>query len=118
MRLARHLAVACAALLTACSTMPQRQDTPHVLVLGRISNQHYEHVDIDGDVLGHGWITANLKVQRVLDGSLSKRVLTIRYFAHTYYREDISMRFKLKKAPDGTYQICVPKGKTGVRCDL
>ena len=59
-----------------------------VVVLGRFNNGHYQRVDIEGDILGHGWMTARIRVRRVLFGSVHERVVPVRYFGHTFYRED------------------------------
>ena len=90
-----------------------------VIVRGRLNDQSYAHVDVPDDILGHGWITARLHVSRVLKGRSVRPngVLTVRYFAHTYLREDRSFRFHLRPTTDGTYIVCAQVPGDGVRCD-
>ena len=104
-------------VLAACATLPVQSNTSHIVVLGRLSNQTYEPVGIEDDILGHGWISAELSIDRVIEGEISERRIPVRYFSHAYYREDKSMKFRLKRTEEGKYVICVPKGQTGVRCD-
>jgi hypothetical protein len=60
---------------------------------------------MDGDILGHGWITATLRVQRVIRGSGVYSAVPVRYFGHTYMREDRDFMFVAKRAGDGAYEI-------------
>src|SRR6186997_401489 len=59
-----------------------------LVVIGRFKNLDYEHVEIEDDILGHGWITARVRVRRVLSGRAEGRLVPVRYFAHTYFRGD------------------------------
>jgi hypothetical protein len=44
-------------------------------------------------------------------------VLTVKYFAHTYMREDRSFRFHLRPMNGGTYVVCAEVPGDGVRCN-
>jgi hypothetical protein len=59
-----------------------------VVVVGRFHNGNYQHVEIEDDILGQGWMTARIRVRRVLFGSVHERVVPVRYFGHAFYRED------------------------------
>jgi integration host factor subunit beta len=67
-------------------------------------------------LLGHGWITAEMSIERVLRGKAPSRVIQIRYLAHTFRGEGVPLRYRLRRDEDGTYMICVKPGETGVRC--
>jgi hypothetical protein len=59
------------------------------VVIGRFHNNNdYQHVDLSDDILGHGWMTARIAVRRSLFGHQPPRSIDVRYFGHTYYRED------------------------------
>ncbi|GAA0448519.1 hypothetical protein GCM10009095_15280 [Sphingomonas molluscorum] len=47
----------------------------------------------------------------------SRTVLTVKYFAHTYMREDREFRFHLRPTEDGTYVVCAQLPGDGVRCN-
>jgi integration host factor subunit beta len=75
-----------------------------LVVIGRLKNLGYEHVEMENDLIGHGWMTARVKVRQVLTGRVRERLVPVRYFGHTYYREDED--FLLVLAPiKGGYQI-------------
>lgn len=74
------------------------------VVVGRVENGEFEHVEIENDLLGHGWISATLKVRRVVRGERVPPVLPVRYFAHTYMREDRDFMFVLGRT-DAGYEI-------------
>jgi hypothetical protein len=76
-----------------------------VVVIGRLKNGEFEHVEIDGDILGHGWISARLRVQRVVRGPRVKGVVPVRYFAHTYMREDRDFMFVATPTDEKGYEI-------------
>jgi hypothetical protein len=59
------------------------------VVLGRLETLGSEPtMHIEGDMLGHGWFTANLAVERRLAGPVALERLQVRYFAHSAYRDD------------------------------
>lgn len=74
-------------------------------VIGRFKNLSYEGVDIEDDLLGHGWMIARFHVRRTLRGRWRDRALTVRYFGHSYYREDRDFMLALALRDDGTYSI-------------
>jgi hypothetical protein len=76
-----------------------------LVVIGRVENGTFQHVDIDGDILGHGWATAKLKVRRVIRGPNLPSVLPVRYFAHTYMRDDQDFMLVLSRSEKGDYTI-------------
>ncbi len=88
-----------------------------LMVVGRLKNLDYELVTSEDDLLGQGWITADLRVLRTLDGIAPSRVLRVRYFAHNYLREDKRFKFHLRRRDDGSYLICMPAGSVGVQCN-
>jgi hypothetical protein len=59
----------------------------------------------EGDILGHGWISATLKVRKVVRGAIVPSVLPVVYFAHTYLREDRDLMLGLTRTDDGGYVI-------------
>ena len=110
MRLAFILTIT---LLTgACATVPQASLEDRTLsygcndtvVVGTVTNGAYESVKSNDDILGHGWISATLHVRRVVRGERLPTVLPVRYFAHTYMRQDQEFMLVLKHTRTG-YEI-------------
>lgn len=99
-------------LTVACSTGPEASLEGRTLsfgcsdtvVIGRVENGKYEHVEIENDLLGHGWISAMLRVQKVVRGKRVSPVLQVRYFAHTYMRDDRDFMLVLRRT-DAGYEI-------------
>jgi len=69
-----------------------------LVVVGRFENLNYEHIDIEGDILGHGWMNARIKVSQVLAGRTERGEIRVRYFGHTYYRADRSFVLVISRA--------------------
>lgn len=88
-----------------------------LIVIGKLANQDYQSVGISDDLIGHGWITADLRVRQALQGKPQSQVLRIKYFAHTYVREDKCVKVHLRLTADGSYSVCMPAGSTGVQCN-
>lgn len=89
-----------------------------VVVIARVENLSSEPVDDPDDLLGHGWFSGNLHVSRVESGSLTSRIVPVRYFGHTWLREDVDFRFHLRADEGGRYFICKPPGPgSGVNCN-
>lgn len=86
-----------------------------VEVIGRLENLTYVSVG-DDDGIGHGWITARLHISRVLRGRPTGRVIMIRYFAHTYWDDQVARRYRLRATAGGGYLACAPRGREGVQC--
>ncbi|MEA3040568.1 MAG: hypothetical protein QOC65_57 [Sphingomonadales bacterium] len=59
-----------------------------LVVVGRVETLAYEDVEIENDLIGHGWFTARVAVRRVLAGRRRGRTLTVEYFAHAPFRHD------------------------------
>lgn len=98
----------------AAKTSDKPQD---VEVYGRLKNLYvYEPTNDPDDLLGHGWMTAEFRVERVLKGPKPPRVITVRYFGHTFIQDNRKMRLKLRRGGDGVYLVCVPAGSTGFQC--
>ena len=79
-------------------------------VVGRLVKQAYQHVEIENDILGHGWVTADVKVDYVVYGPMTVnrlrvRKLPVRYFAHTYMRQDRDFVFVLRPAENGRHLV-------------
>ena len=75
------------------------------VVVGRIKNGDYAPVHDDEDILGHGWIGASIKVRRLVRGAKLPSSLTIKYYAHTYMREDRDFMFVLSENGKGGFEL-------------
>lgn len=106
-------ALALGLLATGCTTVSSVADEDRVVpfqcqdvvLVGRLKNGDFEHLDMDGDILGHGWINAQLRVRRCLTGPPVPPVVPVRYFAHTYLRERREFMFVVQSADEGHYII-------------
>ena len=86
-------------------------------VYGRLKNLYtYEPTDDPEDLLGHGWMNAEFHVERVFSGPRPPRVITVRYFGHTFIQDKRKMRLKLRLGEDNVYLICAPPGGVGIQC--
>lgn len=115
-----------ALLVSACSTVPIAMSATapksfdparDLIVIGKLANQDYQGAEFADDLLGHGWITADLRISQVLRGKSQDGVLKIKYFAHTYLLEDRSVKVHLRRAGDGSYLVCKHPSGTGLNCD-
>lgn len=89
---------------------PQSTD---VIVMGDLETLSTESMDeLGSDVQ----ITAHLKINKVLEGKIAERSVTIRYIAHTEWPKRNKIRFRLRKSSDGTYLVCSSGGR-GYVCD-
>lgn len=59
-----------------------------LVVVGRLETLGYEDVEIEDDLIGHGWFTARVTVRRVLAGRVQGPTLEADYFAHAPFRHD------------------------------
>ncbi len=75
------------------------------MVVGRVQNGGWHHVDDPDDILGHGWVDARLSVRQVVRGSINGRTVPVRYLAHTYMRDDRDFMLVLSRQPDGSLVI-------------
>ena len=90
-----------------------------VVVIGRLENLNSEQPDYDPhDMLGHRWFAGNLHVSRIESGELPSRVVPVRYFGHTWLRDDVTFRFRLRADEGGGYLICSRPGGSGANCGL
>ncbi len=88
----------------------------YIEVSGRLENLFdYESTNDPDDLLGHGWMTAKFHVGKVLRGPRLPRVITVRYFGHTFIQER-KMRLKLRRGDNGIYLLCAPTGSVGFQC--
>ncbi|WP_294040444.1 hypothetical protein [Sphingomonas sp.] len=85
------------------------------IVLGTVKNLDYRAANMPDDILGHGWITADLHITKVERGTVPTSDLKVRYFAHTYRYGDRILRFHIRPSGDGIYSVCAKRGE-GVRC--
>ena len=89
-----------------------------VIAIGKLENLASEPGQVDpGDLLGHGWFSANFHVSRIEAGRLANRVIPVRYFGHTWLREDMEFRFRLRPTESGGYIICKRPGSAGCNCE-
>lgn len=72
-----------------------------VVVIGRLQNLSYTHEEIEDEKIGHGWMMAHLTVRKVVRRTPGKSVLRVRYFGHTYMRQDRDFMFVLRPAEEG-----------------
>lgn len=103
--------------LIASPAMASLSQDRDVTVVGKLKNTGSQPIDDPDDLIGHGWMTADIRVKRILQGRIARRILRIKYFAHTYLSEDKSFKFHLRLQEDGTYLVCAPSGSEGLRCD-
>ena len=95
-------------LTAACTTGPNSNfdegplayGCSDLVVVGRLANKGSEQVISDGDILGHGWMTADLRVVRMVVGERPAASIPVTYFAHTYMREDRDFMFVLSPQSD------------------
>ncbi len=100
-------------LLAACTTEPRtsledrtlRFSCGDVVAIGSVKNGSFQPVSSADDILEHGWVSATLSVRRVVRGAALPPVLPVRYFAHTYMREDRDFMLALKPVRGAAYEI-------------
>ena len=126
----KHLAFAFG-LLIVLSPDVQAQTVEHrtlpfgcndLVVIARVKNGEWQQVEDPDDILGHGWFDATLRVRQVIKGRGSGRTMSVRYFAHTYMREDRDFMLVLSRQPDGSLvinsgQLMSARPKLAPRCD-
>lgn len=111
-----HIAAASVGLLAASSDMAMattdKLDTisyrcSDVVVVGTVQNveDSYKHIEIEDDMLGHGWMTAYIRLKHVLKGSETRPAVHAEYFGHTYLVFPPGKRYLIVLGPtsDGTY---------------
>lgn len=103
-------------IATQSSATARAYPRPDLEVVGRLRNIDYQTIAEPEDGIGHGWITAEFRISRVMRGRAPSRLITIRYLAHTYRREDLPIRLRLKANRNGTYTVCAEPGGEGLIC--
>lgn len=102
------------------ATQPPTTARPHPLpdleAVGRLRNLGYEHIDIPEDAFGHGWVTAEFRISRVLRGRTPSRSIIVRYLGHTYRSENFPIRLRLRANKNGTFTVCAEPGGEGLVC--
>ncbi|MBI5940966.1 MAG: hypothetical protein HY859_11120 [Caulobacterales bacterium] len=97
-------------LSTACTTDAAiGSDQPRlafacgdIVVEGKLKNLGAGKTErIEGDVLGHGWFSAEIRIRRHLAGPMVGPRLQVRYFGHTWMREDRDFVFVVALSGDG-----------------
>ena len=89
-----------------------------IVAVGRLENLGNEPADYDpDDLLGHGWFFGNFHVSHVESGELPQMVVPVRYYGHSFLREDKKFRFRLRPIEGGRYVICKRPGSAGFICD-
>ena len=86
-------------LITGVGAAEEAPEKPQYLeAYGRLKNLYtYESTDDPDDLLGHGWMTAEFRVERVLSGPQPPRVITVRYFGHSFIQDRKKVRLTLRK---------------------
>lgn len=127
----RLLVLALTACLSsgACATWsaagPEDRTLPFgcndVVVVARVANGAYTPVETSDDVIGRGWVSATLRVRRLVRGAPVPPVLSVRYFAHGRMREDRDFMLVLKRTDSGfeiaTGQLMSSRPRPARRCD-
>ena len=106
------LTVTISLLSAGCATVPEASLEDRTLsygcketvVVGTVTNGAFAPVEANGDILGHGWVSATLHVRKVVRGERLPAVQPVRYFAHTYMRQDQPFMLVLKHIGAG-YEI-------------
>ena len=109
----RSSLLAIAALTSACATVQSATIEDRTLshgcsdtiVVGRIKNGEYKSVKNDEDILGHGWIDAHAEVKRLVRGGEVPSSLPIKYYAHTYMREDRDFMLVLSGSHSAGFEL-------------
>ena len=99
--------------LASCVTRPDVRPEDRILefgcsdtvVVARAMNQSVEPVKDENGEVWEGWVTATLSVQRVMRGEKVPHRLPVRYFAHTYMRDDIDFMMVLRRNANGTFEV-------------
>lgn len=86
-----------------------------LVVIGRVESTDYQHIENEDDLLGHGWATATVTVDRVLRGRGAGPILNARYLTHAYLRDDLDFLLVLKPSPAGPYEIVARRVRDGHR---
>jgi len=99
------IASAAGAIQSSERPQPMSFGCNDLVIVGRIRSLSFEHVEIENDLLGHGWISARVRIRRILRGHERARTVPVRYFAHTYLRDDRDFLLALVRHEGEGYQI-------------
>ena len=92
-----------------------------VVVVARVANGAHSPVETSDDVIGRGWVSATLRVRRLVRGAPVPPVLSVRYSAHGRMREDRDFMLVLKRTDSGfeiaTGQLMSQRPRPARRCD-
>ncbi len=121
----RLLTLSAASIVSACTSVTDWGPPPgfsapsnDVIAVGNLENLESEPGQYSpDDLLGHGWFSARLHVSEVEAGTLTNRIIPVRYFGHTWLREHVKFRFRLRPTEDGDYIICKRPGSAGYDCE-
>jgi integration host factor subunit beta len=108
------LALAPAAASGLDPTSNASREANDLVVYGKVENLDSDEFD---DLGMNVRVTARLRITRIVRGRAPSPVLTIRYIAHSYLSEDAELRFRLRRADDGTYLVCTNGGRGYVCAD-
>lgn len=105
------LSAGCASFENGEVTEPLAYNCDDLVIVGRLFDQHYasETIPIEGDLLGHGWFTANVNVKKVFRGATARPVLSVKYFAHTFMRDDREFLFVLQQTDGQGYTVAAAR---------
>jgi hypothetical protein len=70
-------------------------------VIATVESHSITPIESKDDLIGHGWVTATLKVKTVVKGPNVPRVLPVKYYAHTYMRHDRDFMLVLHQTDQG-----------------
>jgi len=74
------------------------------VVVGTVADSADEPAEATGNLLGDGWISASLNVQKVVSGEQVPAVLPVRYFAQTPMRRNEEVMLVLRHTGAG-YEV-------------
>lgn len=116
--MATPLLVSCGELHDSGPRLGWPVPTGDVVAVGTLENLDSESRPLDSDdLIGQGVFTAKFHVKRVESGTLTKEIVPVRYFGHTWLREDVRFRFHLRPKEGGTFIICKAPDSAGYICD-
>lgn len=103
------IALSAAAVASGCATVFSENvedrtlsyGCSEIVAIGRLENGAYEASHSADDLIGHGWTNATLHVRRVVSGGAVPTILPVRYWAHTYMRDDRDFMFVLTPVDQG-----------------
>lgn len=76
-----------------------------VVVIGKVQSIAYDPIPDGDDILGHGRITAKIKLRKIVKGPSLPRSINAHYVAHSYMRDDRDFMLILQREGDGSFRI-------------